>query len=1022
MERRNKLLGILYMTVIMASIFAPIFLIKPVNATDPTSWYTNVSGVLSSDYYSLYPFSTNASLKIGFSKFGEMIDSINNIGLEYRIRDAFAPPSGATPPPEITKSKWMSGWIINITYAGSSGRRNVWAMAQHADLIDYGRDWIRVSSGYNYSGALTDAQEDPRDVGNLISTGAGPYNGGRKTNGTATTENIRVLYNGPRMYVARTVTHVFDWDSAWGEDEPLVDVVFTFIFNKVEKEVIVIKDIKEVTTKFVFGEVTVPIDADTNATVNGAIIQFSNRGEWDIGPANTYDSYVHFYVANNSEGQSTAYDVDYHLNPTLYPAGWLGISDHGNEPRSTGTYDLAQIVAKDRAYVGWAAFWPSLSNWHINAGYEESKWSRSLSQNESAIDTTLEPFMSPYLIGEWDFVLTKTPTNASIRHFDKQFRGVTVYGLTDNWTGDDAKRAGDNVIDREVQYQLAQIFNPWDLYAAVEKDERRWVDFHTVTTAEKEAAVAGTNLTFLLTHSPLKYAADWDTYCNFTECVEWSNALKHPARSKWLGAATLSTGEPYELFVNSTTGVGNVTIRAASVPVTGTIIKVLYSTNCTISYDETGVVNYGGSLSIGNASLTPLTRAVTSTLVPATSTNSSSWTDPLSIVQNVSILYDGFEFNITGSPSAGQLLTGLDYLNITLDVKIPPEGGYVTVYNSTYFAQEMGTRFNITYAGNMTVKYQVSPPNSLAGYEHEYVHVNGSILVRANHTLGYADGAYNVTANYTIAGLSLTKAMMGRYEWVVVGNHSRAIDSVGSAMVAEAFKEKQVVTDNGGLDQMDMWGTNIPYLLSDLGNATWRAGGPAWTDIYDSLGRLAYIDDWCTRYPVSTSNIITVAGPSANLFSEYFNEFSQAIQIYGITSGNLIDVIFAPTCWNTTKTSNYTGQYYYSNGQFVRGSTGTGIGVITTYKDINGTVGFMIYGWSGDDTYYTCKWFQEYGAYYLQTENRGVTTLVVRLDYNEYGEVTSNPMPPNYRYDAHNPAVTIIERLGTISEKWQHDP
>jgi hypothetical protein len=1022
MERRNKLLGILCMTVIMASIFAPIFLIKPVNATDPTGWYTNVSGVLSSDYYSLYPFSTNASLKIGFSKFGEMIDSINNIGLEYRIRDAFAPPSGATPPPEITKSKWMSGWIINITYIGSSGRRNVWAMAQHADLIDYGRDWIRVSSTYNYSGALTDAQEDPRDVGNLISSGAGPYNGGRKTNGTATTENIRVLYNGPRMYVARTVTHVFDWDAAWGEDEPLVDVVFTFIFNKVEKEVIVIKDIKEVTTKFVFGEMTVPIDADTNATVNGAIIQFSNRGEWDIGPANTYDSYVHFYVANNSEGQSTVYDVDYHLNPTLYPASWLGISDHGNEPRSTGTYDLAQIVAKDRAYVGWAAFWPSLSNWHVNAGYEENKWSKSLSQNESAIDTTLEPFMSPYLIGEWDFVLTKTPTNASSRHFDKQFRGVTVYGLTDNWTGDDLKRGVANVIDGEVQYQLAQIFNPWDLYAAVEKDERRWVDFHTVTTAEKEAAVAGTNLTFLLTHSPLKYAADWDTYCNFTERVEWSNALKHPARSKWVSAATLSTSEPYELFLNSTTGVGNVTIRAASVPAAGTIIKVLYSTNCTINYDETGVVNYGGSLSIGNASLTPLTRAVTSTLVPATSTNSSSWTDPLSIVQNVSILYDGFEFNITGSPSAGQLLTGLDDLNITLDVKIPPEGGYVTVYNSTYFAQEMGTRLNITYAGNMTVKYQVSPPSGLAGYKDEYVHVNGSILVRANHTLGYADGVYNVTASYTIADLSLTKAMMGRYEWVVVGNHSRAIDSVGSAMVAEAFKEKQVVTDNGGLDQMDMWGTNIPYLLSDLGNATWRAGGPRWTDIYDSLGRLAYIDDWCTRYPVSTSNIITVAGPSANLFSEYFNEFSQAIQIYGITSGNLIDVIFAPTCWNTTKTSNYTGQYYYSNGQFVRGSTGTGIGVITTYKDINGTVGFMIYGWSGDDTYYTCKWFQEYGAYYLQHENRGVTTLVVRLDYNEYGEVTSNPMPPNYRYDAHNPAVTIIERLGTISEKWQHDP
>jgi hypothetical protein len=90
-----------------------------------------------------------------------------------------------------------------------------------------------------------------------------------------------------------------------------------------------------------------------------------------------------------------------------------------------------------------------------------------------------------------------------------------------------------------------------------------------------------------------------------------------------------------------------------------------------------------------------------------------------------------------------------------------------------------------------------------------------------------------------------------------------------------------------------------------------------------------------------------------------------------------------------------------------RSVSGYGIGVITTYKDINGTVGFMIYGWSGDDTYYTCKWFHEEGIYYLQGENRGVTTLVLRIDYTE---------------DAHYPTVTILERLGTISEKTPHDP
>ena len=1056
MERRNKLLGILCMTVIMASIFAPMFLIQPVNATDPDSWYTNVSGVLASDYYSLYPFNAK-NLKIGFSKFGEMIDSreTQNVGLEYGNRDPFAPPAGTTVPTSIPKNKWSEGWFINITYnrVGSDPpTRNVWACALHSDptFAGFGNDWIRVSwnwmGGFS-GGATSEADETPLRSGLLITDPTSSVHiGGRKTNGTVTTDDLKVLYNGPRMYIARTVNHVYDWiqtSNTTGTDEPLVDIVFTIIFNKVQKEVVILKDVKIRTEKFQYSSIAVP---GMDASGTGLIVQFSNRGEWDLGPAGDFRSYAHFYTADSNaskvgEGQSTVYDEHYHLNPTLPASAYY--SRWGSEPKAAGTYDVAQIISSDNTTVGWAAYWPSLSDYSIDAGVHNQYWRSLLNTDTHYIDgSPSEPWLSPYTIGEWDFFLSK---DAHVliggRYFEMQFRGVSVYGVTDLWDGRDLQQGGlvygatdqqqglsytrdaENRIDAEVRYQLNEVFNPWDLYSAVEKDTRRWVEFHNVTTAEKTVADLGTNLTFLLTHSPVKYAADWDTYCNFTERVEWGNALKHPARSKWVyPATTLSISEPYELFVNSTTGVGNVTIRAASVPAVGTIIKVLYSTNCTINYDQAGVVNYGGSLSIGNASLTGLTRAATSTLVPATSTNSSSWTDPLGIVQTVSILYDGFEFNMTtGDPSAGQLLTGLDDLNITLDVKIPPEGGYVTVYNSTYFAQVMGNRLNITYAGNMTVKYQVSPPNSLAGYEHEYVHVNGSILVRANHTLGYSSG-YNVTANYTIAGLSLTKEMMGRYEWVVVGNHSRAIDSVGSAMVAEAFKEKQVVTDNGGLDQMDMWGTNIPYLLSDLGNATWRAGGPRWTDIYDSLGRLAYIDDWCTRYPVSTSNIITVAGPSANLFSEYFNEFSQAIQIYGITSGNLIDVIFAPTCWNTTKVSNYTGQYYYSNGQFVRGSTGTGIGVITTYKDINGTVGFMIYGWSGDDTYYTCKWFQEYGAYYLQTENRGVTTLVVRLDYNEYGDVTSNPMPPNYEYDAHNPEVTIIERLGTISEKWQHDP
>ncbi|MEM3088742.1 MAG: hypothetical protein QXP20_06490, partial [Candidatus Bathyarchaeia archaeon] len=653
-----------------------------------------------------------------------------------------------------------------------------------------------------------------------------------------------------------------------------------------------------------------------------------------------------------------------------------------------------------RLYAGWAAFWPSVSNWHVDAGYQ-NKWWKSLIRNEDAADTAIEPFMSPYIIGEWDFVLTKTPVDSGGRHFDRQFRGVTVYGVTDNWNGDDANRSGgSNVLDREVLYQLDEIFNPWDLRTAVHKDTKRWVEFYTVTVADYENAHTNhIDLNITLDHTPVKYSNIWEKYCNFSERVEWGGLCRIPVRAVW-------TTYDYELYVDED-GVGVINIPWSKVPAAGTEIKILYSTETEYSYNVTA----------NPISLTYESEETPQNGVIDTDWRTEiNWTDYLSVWHDIEVYGDLKITEITG-------ITGNHTFTLT--------GSFNWfAYRFKVFKREytwLGIwdlalpPANVTVNGNTTeidpydfhIEWEVDGP---AG---EDLHVEFiDAIISYNFTAVYN----TVTSNYTIyitidiepywnAGdykdLLYIERIPGRYEWVVVGNHSRAIDSVGAAMVSAAFKNKQVEIGNGGLDMKDMWGTNIPYLLADLGNATWRAGGPAWTDIYDSIGRLAYVDDWCTRYPVSTSNVITVAGPSANLFSEYFNEFSQALQIYGITSGNLIDVIFATTCWNTTKASNYLGQYYYSNGQFYQGDTGTGIGVITTYKDINGTVGFMIYGWSGDDTYYTCKWFHEYGIYYLQTENPGVTTLVLRLNYN---------------VDPHYPTVTILERLGTISEKTPHDP
>jgi len=87
---------------------------------------------------------------------------------------------------------------------------------------------------------------------------------------------------------------------------------------------------------------------------------------------------------------------------------------------------------------------------------------------------------------------------------------------------------------------------------------------------------------------------------------------------------------------------------------------------------------------------------------------------------------------------------------------------------------------------------------------------------------------------------------------------------------------------------------------------------------------------------------------------------------------------------------------------------GSGYAVISVYKDLNGTIGFLIWGMQGQDTYYAAKWFWDEGIVYLQGENRGVTDIILEIDYP-----TADPT---------HPTVSIKERLGTISEKTPHDP
>jgi len=334
---------------------------------------------------------------------------------------------------------------------------------------------------------------------------------------------------------------------------------------------------------------------------------------------------------------------------------------------------------------------------------------------------------------------------------------------------------------------------------------------------------------------------------------------------------------------------------------------------------------------------------------------------------------------------------------LTLDIKIRPESGYVKVHNSTYYGVNASNDV-LYFHGNMSVMFRVTPPNTTQTGRFRYpehLHITGDILIRANHTI---NEELNVAiANYTVVYANLTTDIGGSYEWIVVGKDADTIDSLGAAYVTEAFDSiKEIKVCAAGMDINETtYGPYAPFVMAGASSGTK-------SDYRDSLGRSFLRDDWCrygttAGYPISTSNMIFVGGPCANLGAEYFNEFTMAFLATGSYVTNDTghsNKILALSCW-------------------ARNATGSGYAVIAVYKDLNGTIGLLIWGFDGQDTYYASKWFwdglgSEPGIQYLQTENRGVTAIVLKITYS-----STDPL---------HPTVSVVERLGTVSEKDYHDP
>jgi hypothetical protein len=982
---QKKLMMIMATTTIMVMLLVPMLASQLAIAATYNSEYMTVEGVLDTDTYVLWPFDDSESLNIGFSKYGEMIDRNTKTGLEYSDTDPFA-----GDPAAVAEYEWVEGWIMDITYESGGQYKNVWAFALHSDY-------------YNASSIGGPWQEgvavNPTDISVL---------GGRKTSGGAVTDPICVLYDGPRRFVGLCHTIIYE-DVA--HNYPLMDLKITIVFNKVKKMVVLYKDFKRL---------------DNRKSTGDMQIEFSERGEWDLGAGAPPKSYANIFPY-----QSTVYDHHYQ--------GWYNNAPSGFD----GTYDVLQIIDDDMEYAAWAAWWPKpITSWveAIHLIGRDTILNTMSTHEETWIgdgDTRMfmiqdyQPMAEPTdnTTGNWKenpmvfvddiirvegthydynvagnyitFYPAYTPPDDSVvkavykvdaSQWDMSeevgvpfsnaewccvmdettdmFRAVTVYGVNDYNDGLDNEMVGvfTDMLDSEVQFYLDETFNPYDLNDAVHKDTRRWV---------VKSTFSGSSIT--LPMAPMDPSLpDWDAYCTFAERVLVNGVLQVPLRA---GRSTWD----YYLTVSPTTGKGTINFRTSKSRVA---LKVLYSTKPmwsdggTIDLPDvvTNFANTSGAISMTNvtsdsgviAGPDPLNLEIDYRLSGFNPTinvyeqiDSVSFLETLRISHRVQIE----DFKVLYDPNA---------VEVTIDDDADLAGWtYDTVI-------ENGTYFDMSVPSLWTGWIEFNALSESTVVQYASFQLNLDVTVYRNVT---ASGWWtNVTVSPTI-DFAYTARQMGAYEWMVVGKDAATIDSAGAAYMTQAFdSKKQIHVQVTGLDIKDeMWGPEVPNVMA---GATTGTRTDYYYD-YPTDMRCGLHDDWCTTWPVASSNMLFSGGPRANLGTEYFNEFTMAFYAsneWVVNNTGHQDEILALSCW-------------------WKHSYGSGYATISVYKDLNGTIGFLIWGVDGQDTYYATKWFWDTGIYYLQQENDGVTDIILEIDYTD-----------------HPATITIVERLGTISHKEQHDP
>ncbi|TRO53806.1 hypothetical protein E2P71_05655 [Candidatus Bathyarchaeota archaeon] len=844
----------------------------------------NDSGVLHSDTYVLYPYEEK-SINIGFSKYGELIDADAGVGLEYDGVDVFANPA-------VPMWKWSNGWVMEVHYTEQNKLRSVWAYAlfsDNSDVSGIGGNWKQMQQSKDASAV-------------------GDQHGGRRTSGWAETDDIRLVYDGPRKAIYLLKTTIYDKDPLQ-TGKPLVEITTQLVFNKVKKYIMEIKDVKRV---------------DDNKFDGPFQIEFSQRGEWDIGTESNNEAWAEFY-----DGFETKYDK----HPFYYPC----------VETDPVTFDVAQMIDQDEGLVGFAAFWPTLiSKWVTNVdsldhlGGDDIPGKLETMETEEkyiSVPTALPPNVlwpnylwidgANNLVIDLQDELVCYPRGACEWSdepwvFKRNAQGEYVKLVPDlHWTWNDYV-----LIDPDY-------WVPGDQFCVVYKRFMKGHEEHTIIPAECNELEASETSYGMLAEPKVPYVfAEWDFDLDYD----------HPENS---------TQQFRCVSVYGLTDYNN----ALDPDMPG--YEGYYRIDKEVTYQLNEVFNPWD-------------------LKDAANKDTFRW------AQKGTYTEDDIALQAHLHDKYGNDRTCLEE-NHTL-VNYPKWGYYcnddekVILYDSTGAEPALLLERDVDYTITPFTVHFLKPFSDYDLYK----------VLYSTYLLDSEESPWHV----------------GRWEWIVVGEPSLASDSIGTGMVASAWSDwKNVETWLSGLDvQSEVFGPTMPYTMRRF--ATGLDGGQDFQ--YDFVGgdyRSAFKDDWSTPdewsgeeiypYAISSSNIIVVGGPLVDLAAYYFNDFTDAFVFseYG-------DGFYAPGCWARTTQDHWQDMDIVdaTDDQLWYDSTtvddDVGYAIISTYKDLNETVGFIVYGYTAEDTYYACYALRGGGLPWLQLVQEGVTTVLLEIDYSDLHPVS----------------------------------